>query len=94
MLLAACLGLALSVPMKAILSHEDLLANDDIDVFNTMTLKEKLYPNPVKFTEFTMCMRIKLLSFKGFLSFISNIRQYLTRWTLAPKKGENANKFF
>ena len=63
--------MASSVPMKAILSHEDLLGNDDIDVFNTMTLKEKLYPNPVKFTEFTMCMRIKLLSFKGFLSFMN-----------------------
>ena len=60
-----CLSLVSSVPMKAFLSHPDLLPNDDREAMNTLILKEDHFPEYVGFKEFTMCLRVKILSFKA-----------------------------
>ena len=66
-LVILCLSFSLSptssVPIQAFLSHEDLLPDVD-NYVNHLTLNRKLYPEPTGFPEFTMCMRIKILSFK------------------------------
>ena len=51
--------------MKAFLGHPDLLPNDDREAMNTLVLKKDYFPEYVGFKEFTMCLRVKILSFKA-----------------------------
>ena len=62
-----CLPLASSVPIKAFLSHEDLLPNDyngSSHAWNPYMLKEQVFAVEEKWPEWTLCIRLKFLSFK------------------------------
>ena len=84
--MSLCLHLASSVPIKAFLSHEDLLPIEGFYSTNPFVLKEKIYQDEVRFTEVTICLRLKFLSFKEkrewtqIMTFVPGIKSSDGRW--------------